>query len=64
LKDNLANDITNGKFPTLNDITSKEGHESIFELLLAPTFQREQQEPHKAKKPKRKKHSIDQGLGR
>lgn len=64
LKSNLANEITNGKFPTLNDMLSKTGNENIFELLLAPTFEPGQQAPDKAKKRKREKHSINQGLGR
>lgn len=64
LKSNLANDITNGEFPTLNCMLSKTSHGSLFELLLTPTFEPEQQEPDKNKKRRRKKHSLDQGLGR
>lgn len=64
IKNNLANEITNGKFPTLNYMMSKPDHASIFELLLAPIFEPEQQDLDKNKKRKRKKHSINQGLGR
>jgi hypothetical protein len=63
-KRNVANQITNGEFPTLNGMVSRTGHESLVELLLAPTSQPEQLEPKKAKKRKRKKQYIDQGLGR
>ncbi|WP_461790494.1 DUF5712 family protein [Pedobacter sp.] len=63
-ENNLVNEITKGEFPTLKDMLSKTGHESIFELLLAPTFEPEQQEPNKTKKSRRKKHYFDQGLTR
>ncbi|MFC1223414.1 DUF5712 family protein [Pedobacter sp. BG31] len=64
LKNNLVNEITNGEFPTLNDMISKTSYASIFELLLAPTFEPALQDPNKTKKRKRKKRSIDQGLVR
>lgn len=64
LKSNLANEITNGEFPTLKDMISKPDYSSLFELLLAPTFEAAQQDPDKTKKRRRKKHSIEQGLGR
>ncbi|MEH3112620.1 DUF5712 family protein [Pedobacter terrae] len=64
LKNNLVDRITNREFPTLIDMVSKTNHSNIFELLLAPTFETEQQDIDKTKKRKRKKHSIDQGLGR
>ncbi|MNK18104.1 hypothetical protein D3C87_363020 [compost metagenome] len=63
-ENNLANEITNGEFPTLKDMIAKSHYASLFELLLAPTFEPAQQDPNKTKKRKRKKRSIDQGLAR
>jgi hypothetical protein len=64
LKINLANEITNGEFPTLKNMIAKPDYSSLFELLLAPTFEPEHQDLDKNKKRRRKKHSIDQGLSR
>jgi len=64
MRGNLANKITNGEFPTLRDMMIKSDHESMFELLLAPTFEPAQYHPDQTKKRKRKNKSVDQGLGR
>lgn len=61
---NLVNDITNGEFPTISDMISKTDYADIFELLFSPPLEPETQNLDKSKKRKRKKHSIDQGLGR
>ncbi|MNK88262.1 hypothetical protein D3C87_1082190 [compost metagenome] len=62
----LINDIAENKFPSVAVMFAKTEYnsDSILDILLTPTFEPEQQEPNKAKKRKRKKQSIDQGLSR